>query len=93
MLRNRIDSCDYDLDQLLLGTILFTLLFFLLPTVFVFYATFAGARTGVICIKSGLDTLLALLNHFPLFALMLKFKDSRRLPGKIRWARPFKASR
>ncbi|KAI4153662.1 MAG: hypothetical protein LQ340_002186, partial [Diploschistes diacapsis] len=26
VLRNRIDSCDYDLDQLLLGTILFTLL-------------------------------------------------------------------
>lgn len=84
VLRNRIDSCDYDLDQLLLGTILFTLLFFLLPTVFVFYATFAGARMGVICIKSGLDTLLALLNHFPLFALMLKFKDSRRLPGTNR---------
>ena len=33
VLRHRIDSCDYDLDQLLLGTILFTLLFFLLPTV------------------------------------------------------------
>ena len=81
VLRNRIDNCDYDLDQLLLGTILFTLLFFLLPTVFVFYATFAGARMGVICIKAGLDTLLALLNHFPLFALMLRFKDSRRLPG------------
>ncbi|KAK5276488.1 pig-Q, partial [Cryomyces antarcticus] len=42
VLRNRIDSCDYDLDQLLLGTILFTLLFFLLPTVFVFYLTFAS---------------------------------------------------
>ncbi|KAF2096898.1 N-acetylglucosaminyl transferase component Gpi1 [Rhizodiscina lignyota] len=85
VLRNRIDSCDYDLDQLLLGTILFTLLFFLLPTVFVFYATFAGARMGVICVKAGLDTLLALLNHFPLFALMLRFKDSRRLPGGIRF--------
>lgn len=40
-LRNRIDSCDYDLDQLLLGTILFTLLTFLFPTVVVYYATFA----------------------------------------------------
>jgi phosphatidylinositol glycan class Q protein len=85
VLRNRIDSCDYDLDQLLLGTILFTLLFFLLPTVFVFYLTFASARMAIIILKAGLDTLLACLNHFPLFALMLRFKDSRRLPGGIQF--------
>ena len=48
VLRNRIDNCDYDLDQLLLGTILFTLLFFLLPTVVVFYLTFASARMAII---------------------------------------------
>lgn len=85
VLRNRIDSCDYDLDQLLLGTILFTLLFFLLPTVAVFYATFAGARMTIIALKAALDTWLACLNHFPLFALMLRIKDSRRLPGGIRF--------
>ncbi|MCJ1307759.1 phosphatidylinositol N-acetylglucosaminyltransferase subunit gpi1 [Agyrium rufum] len=83
VLRNRIDSCDYDLDQLLLGTILFTLLFFLLPTVIVFYLTFAAARMAIISLKATLDTLLAFLNHFPLFALMLRIKDSRRLPGGI----------
>lgn len=81
VLRNRIDSCDYDLDQLLLGTILFTVLTFLLPTVGVFYATFASARMGIIVLKAALDTWLACLNHFPLFALMLRIKDSRRLPG------------
>ena len=82
VLRNRIDSCDYDLDQLLLGTILFTLLFFLLPTVIVFYLTFASARVAIIFLKAALDALLACLNHFPLFALMLRVKDSRRLPGE-----------
>lgn len=81
VLRNRIDSCDYDLDQLLLGTILFALLSFLLPTVVVFYLTFTSARMAIIFLKAGLDTLLACLNHFPLFALMLRVKDSRRLPG------------
>ncbi|KAK7527950.1 N-acetylglucosaminyl transferase component Gpi1 [Phyllosticta citriasiana] len=85
VLRNRIDSCDYDLDQLLLGTILFTLLFFLLPTVFVFYFTFASARMAIIVLKAVLDTLLMLLNHFPIFALMLRIKDSGRLPGGIRF--------
>ena len=81
VLRNRIDSCDYDLDQLLLGTILFTVLFFLLPTVIVFYLTFTAARMAIIFLKASLDTLLAFLNHFPLFAFMLRIKDSTRLPG------------
>ncbi|KAF3004919.1 phosphatidylinositol N-acetylglucosaminyltransferase subunit gpi1 [Curvularia kusanoi] len=83
ILRNRIDSCDYELDQLLLGTILFTLQFFLLPTVFVFYLTFASTRVAVIALKAGLEIGLACLNHFPLFAVMLRLKDSRRLPGGI----------
>ncbi|PYH89451.1 hypothetical protein BO71DRAFT_422995 [Aspergillus ellipticus CBS 707.79] len=83
VLRNRIDSCDYDLDQLLLGTILFTVLFFLLPTVIVFYLAFASARMLIISLKAALDTCLAFLNHFPLFALMLRVKDSSRLPGGI----------
>ena len=86
VLRNRIDNCDYDLDQLLLGTILFTLLFFLLPTVLVFYLTFASARMAIITLKATLDTCLACLNHFPLFALMLRLKDSKRLPGGIYFA-------
>lgn len=81
VLRNRVDSCDYDLDQLLLGTILFTLLFFLLPTVAVFYLNFAVARMAIILLKAMFDTQLSCLNHFPLFALMLRVKDPRRLPG------------
>jgi phosphatidylinositol N-acetylglucosaminyltransferase subunit Q len=85
VLRNRIDSCDYDLDQLLVGTILFTLLFFLLPTVVVFYLNFAIARMIIISLKAIFDTLLSCLNHFPLFALMLRVKDPRRLPGGIRF--------
>ena len=94
VLRNRIDSCDYDLDQLLLGTIFFTLLFFLLPTVGVFYMTFTSARMGIIFLKAAQDTLLACLNHFPLFALMLRVKDSRRLPGMMNGlSSPFHKSR
>ncbi|KAI0160157.1 n-acetylglucosaminyl transferase component GPI1 [Xylariaceae sp. FL1272] len=81
VLRNRVDSCDYDLDQLLVGTILFTLLFFLLPTVIVFYLNFALARMVIISLKAIFDTMLSCLNHFPLFALMLRAKDPERLPG------------
>lgn len=83
VLRNRIDASNYDLDQLLVGTILFTLLSFLLPTVAVFYLNFALARMVIISLKAVLDTLLSCLNHFPLFAIMLRLKDPRRLPGEF----------
>ncbi|KAI8605136.1 N-acetylglucosaminyl transferase component-domain-containing protein [Dissophora ornata] len=83
-LRHRIDSCDYDLDQLLLGTILFTLLTFLFPTIAVYYLTFALSRVMVICMQATMETVLACLNHFPLFAIMLRLKDPDRLPGGLR---------
>ncbi|KAG9320718.1 hypothetical protein KVV02_000596 [Mortierella alpina] len=83
-LRHRIDSCDYDLDQLLLGTILFTLLTFLFPTIVVYYLTFALSRVAVLCMQATMETVLACLNHFPLFAIMLRLKDPDRLPGGLR---------
>jgi len=83
VLRNRLDSWDYDMDQLLLGTILFTLLAFLYPTVLTYYALFAMTHLAIIMLHAALDTISALLNHFPLFALMLRAKDPLRLPGCI----------
>ncbi|KZT04877.1 Gpi1-domain-containing protein [Laetiporus sulphureus 93-53] len=83
VLRNRLDSWDYDLDQLLLGTILFTLVAFLYPTVLTYYALFATVHFVIIMLHASLDTITALLNHFPLFALMLRVKDPMRLPGRI----------
>jgi len=41
VLRDRVDSWDYSIDQLVLGTMLFTLVAFLAPTVIVYYALFA----------------------------------------------------
>ncbi|KAF9977837.1 phosphatidylinositol N-acetylglucosaminyltransferase subunit gpi1 [Actinomortierella ambigua] len=83
-LRHRIDSCDYDLDQLLLGTILFTLLTFLFPTIVVYYLTFTLSRVTVIFLQASMETVLACLNHFPLFAIMLRLKDPDRLPGGLK---------
>jgi hypothetical protein len=37
----------------------------------------------VVFLKGIFDTLLVILNHFPLFALMLRFKDPHRIPGSI----------
>ncbi|CAE6449071.1 unnamed protein product [Rhizoctonia solani] len=83
ILRNRTDTWKYDMDQLMLGTILFTLVTFLFPTVTVYYMLFTLTRLGIIVVQAGLETILAFLNHFPLFALMLRVKDPARLPGGI----------
>ncbi|QRV85955.1 N-acetylglucosaminyl transferase component Gpi1 [Ceratobasidium sp. AG-Ba] len=48
--------------------------------------TFAAGITywgAIIGIQASLETVLAFLNHFPLFALMLRAKDPARLPGGI----------
>ncbi|KAF9520560.1 hypothetical protein BS47DRAFT_1387177 [Hydnum rufescens UP504] len=56
VLRNRIDSWDYDLDQLLLGTILFTLLAFLFPTVL--------GHIGIVLTHATLETCLRIHESF-----------------------------
>ncbi|KAJ7058627.1 N-acetylglucosaminyl transferase component-domain-containing protein [Mycena amicta] len=83
VLRNRTDNWEYDTDQLLFGTILFTLLAFLFPTVLAYYALFALLRLSTILLNAVLETQLAFMNHFPLFALMLRAKDPWRLPHDI----------
>jgi hypothetical protein len=44
-------------------------------------------RLGVLILQASMETLLALFNHFPLFALMLRVKDPWRLPGVLLSAR------
>ncbi|GAC96795.1 hypothetical protein PHSY_004379 [Pseudozyma hubeiensis SY62] len=87
----RLDNASYELDQLLLGTLLFTLVAFLFPTVYVYYLAFGLLRFGVVAFEAGVvETCLALLNHLPLFALMLRVKDPHRLPSGV-WLQKIKA--
>ncbi|KAF9492422.1 Gpi1-domain-containing protein [Pleurotus eryngii] len=65
VLRHRTDSWHYDIDQLLFGTIIFTLLAFLFPTVLVYYLLFAATRLATILAHAILQSLLALLTHTP----------------------------
>ncbi|KAG1754179.1 N-acetylglucosaminyl transferase component-domain-containing protein [Suillus lakei] len=83
VIRNRTDPWDYDVDQLLLGTILFTLVAYLFPTVLVYYILFAIMRVSTILVYASLETALAFMNYFPLFVLMLRVKDPQRSPGNL----------
>ncbi|KAM0755312.1 Gpi1-domain-containing protein [Meredithblackwellia eburnea MCA 4105] len=82
-LRHRVEPASYSVDQLLLGTILFNLAGFLFPTVLAYYLAFATARLAIVGLHAAMETILAFMNHFPLFAVMLRFKDSGRLPGGL----------
>lgn len=79
----RTDYATYDLDQLLLGTIFFTILLFLWLTVATYYALFSLIRLFNVSMIAVLQTALAVINHLPLFALMLRVKDPARLPGGV----------
>lgn len=83
ILRKRIDYKFFDLDQLLMGTLLFIILLFLFPTVLAFYSAYTTLRIIVLAVELLLESLIALINHFPLFALLLKLKDPLRIPGGI----------
>lgn len=83
VLKKRIDSADYTLDQLLLGTLLFTITLFILPTVLAFYLSFMTIRLAILALMLTLEAVLACLNHFPIFAVLLRIKDQFRVPGGI----------
>ncbi|KAH3664439.1 hypothetical protein WICMUC_005824 [Wickerhamomyces mucosus] len=85
ILRNRIDSNDYELDQILLGTLLFTVLVFLLPTVLAFYLTFAITELTIMLVTGIMELVMSLLNHFPIFILLLRLKDCKRIPGGLKF--------
>lgn len=55
-LRSRVDSYSYDNEQLFIGTILFTILLFLLPTVFMYYLVFLILRIVTLAVKEGQST-------------------------------------
>ncbi|XP_071962227.1 phosphatidylinositol N-acetylglucosaminyltransferase subunit Q-like isoform X2 [Antedon mediterranea] len=71
VLRQRVDSSDFRVDQLFIGTLLFTILLFLLPTTAFFYAVFTSLRLAVLIPQSLVASLIVSINTFPLYSLIL----------------------
>ncbi|KAK5778446.1 hypothetical protein RI543_004111 [Arxiozyma heterogenica] len=82
-LRNRIDFNHFELDQLLMGMLLFIIMVYLTPTILAFYVSYTGLRILLIYAEISFEAVITLINHFPLFALLLRMKDPKRLPGGI----------
>uniref|UniRef100_A0A8C5Q5D5 Phosphatidylinositol glycan anchor biosynthesis class Q n=1 Tax=Leptobrachium leishanense TaxID=445787 RepID=A0A8C5Q5D5_9ANUR len=85
VLRQRVDSCSYDLDQLFLGTLLFTILLFLLPTTALYYLVFTLLRLLVVLVQGVIQMTINLLNSLPLYALVLRLCRSYRLAAGVKF--------
>lgn len=93
ILRNRTDNLNnystpsqyFEVDELLVGTLLFMILMLLLPTIFAFYLMFFLARLACIITLNFFENILIFVNSIPLFMLLLKLKNSNRLQGGIKF--------
>ncbi|CAL8265824.1 unnamed protein product [Gadus morhua 'NCC'] len=85
VLRQRVDSCCYDLDQLFIGTLLFTILLFLLPTTALYYLVFTMLRLMVVALQGVLHLSVDLINSFPVFALGLRVFTPYRLAEGVKF--------
>uniref|UniRef100_A0A1A7Z1L2 Phosphatidylinositol glycan, class Q n=1 Tax=Iconisemion striatum TaxID=60296 RepID=A0A1A7Z1L2_9TELE len=85
VLRQRVDSCSYDLDQLFIGTLLFTILLFLLPTTALYYLVFTLLRLVVVLFQGILHLSVDFINSFPLFAAGLRVCRSYRLAEGVKF--------
>ncbi|KAE8913029.1 hypothetical protein PF005_g14121 [Phytophthora fragariae] len=77
VLRHRVDSCEYDVGQLLLGTLLFTILVFLVTTNLVFFVFFAGVRGTIVLISMALWLPVVALSSLPLASLVYRVWNPR----------------
>ncbi|XP_014869617.1 PREDICTED: phosphatidylinositol N-acetylglucosaminyltransferase subunit Q [Poecilia mexicana] len=85
VLRQRVDSCSYDLDQLFIGTLLFTILLFLLPTTALYYLVFTLLRLVVVLFQGVLHLSVDFINSFPLFAMALRICQPYRLAEGVKF--------
>ncbi|MBN3303963.1 phosphatidylinositol N-acetylglucosaminyltransferase subunit Q isoform X2 [Amia ocellicauda] len=85
VLRQRVDSCSYDLDQLFIGTLLFTILLFLLPTTALYYLVFTLLRLLVVLFQGLIHLSVDFINSFPLFAMGLRICRPYRLAAGVKF--------
>lgn len=79
----RLDHAEHTFDQLFVGTILFTLLVFLFPTVLMYYLACALPLFLVHSTSTFLACAAHALIDMPLYTLWMRRWDAARVPGGI----------
>ncbi|XP_035824105.1 phosphatidylinositol N-acetylglucosaminyltransferase subunit Q [Aplysia californica] len=82
-LRSRVDSATYNTDQLFVGTLLFTVLLFLLPTTALYYAVFTVLRILVLIAQGILIRLVSIALHTPVFTLLVRLFSPKHVAGSV----------
>ena len=83
-LRSRVDQTEYTMDQLLVGMLLFSILFCTFPTVIAYYWLFLSTYLFSLFVKCFLETISIILNNFPIYFLLLKTIRSPTLTERIK---------
>jgi hypothetical protein len=83
VLRERIDTLHHDLEQLLLGTVLFTTLVFLAPTVAFYYVCFAALALALAAIRATLHAVRHAVLTLPFYGLLARAVHPAALPDSI----------
>ncbi|XP_013417502.1 phosphatidylinositol N-acetylglucosaminyltransferase subunit Q [Lingula anatina] len=83
VLRHRVDSASYDVDQLFIGTLLFTILLFLLPTTALYYVVFTALRLLVLTFQGTLFKTVGFVNSLPIYSVILRLFHSEQIAGDI----------
>lgn len=83
-LPGNVHSDPYTTEQLLFGTVSFTILLFLLPTTLIYYAVFTGIRVTLIFAGGLLTRLKFIMNIFPVYLTFLWFYNPILLTSTMR---------
>lgn len=84
VLRHRVDRAEYSMGQLLVGMLFFAILFCTLPTIVAYYLLFLATHLFVVAVRCGLESVLVVLNEFPVYFLLLKTVSSPSLTRGIK---------
>ncbi|KAF5225145.1 hypothetical protein ECC02_001690 [Trypanosoma cruzi] len=80
-LRHRTDTYDFEVDQMLMGTLLFTVTVFLFPTLAVYYFYFALARSFIWLVQEGLVSATHITLYLPVYPVIYWAMNRWKWPG------------
>ncbi|XP_054165311.1 uncharacterized protein LOC128962920 [Oppia nitens] len=82
-LRSRVDSYSYGNDQLFIGTLSFTILLFLLPTVLMYYLVFLVLRVVTLSFQGALYFGIEYLSSMPIYMILLWIGGSKKVAARV----------
>lgn len=79
ILKLRVDGHEFDIEQLILGTVFLSLVVFMLPTVFVFYLSFLLLWLGVLLLQLLLRAGVSVFSFFPVYLYL----NANSIPARV----------